>query len=251
MLNDGGRMTSVADWDKCYAGTVRMRLGSPLIATNRNLWRILRAHIKPGMRVMEFGFAPGKNLAYVAAVLKAEVAGIDYSKPGVDIAKRLFSALALNGDLRCNDLFEVPSESGAYDFVYSMGLVEHFHDPRPLVRLHAERLKPGGTGVIIVPNYNSWYGSAQRYFDPDNLAVHNLNIMSPENLLSLAPADLVSGASVTHEGRIDPSLISFDKKLPSAMSRMMLTGLNVLGTLQPRNIRLLCPWVALTFQRVL
>ena len=33
--------------------------------------------------------------------------------------------------------FRFPS-SGSFDFVYSIGFVEHFEDARPIVRLHLE-----------------------------------------------------------------------------------------------------------------
>ena len=51
-----------------------------------------------GDRVLEIGCAPGKLLSWIAAELKAHVAGLDYSPRGLATAKRLFNALQLTAD---------------------------------------------------------------------------------------------------------------------------------------------------------
>ena len=244
-MDDSGHMTTQQYWEQVHAGQPRMRLPSLLVASTRNLQRLLRRYIRPGMEVLEIGFAPGKQLAYVASILGARVSGLDFSLQGVSFAKSMFERLRITADLRCEDVFATTLRTNRFDVVYSVGLIEHFDDPRPLVRRHVEFLKPGGTAVILIPNYRDLYGRLQQYFDPDNLTIHNLNIMTPDAMIALAPADLLSEFETTRVGRIDPSQVSPHKRWPAAIAKAFHLGFNAIGIVQPFDIPALCPWIAL------
>ena len=69
----------------------------------------------------------------MAKVLGARVHGIDCSRSGVTASRALFKALQIDGDLRCEDAFDSKAQEGRFDLVYSVGLVEHFDDPRDIV----------------------------------------------------------------------------------------------------------------------
>jgi cyclopropane fatty-acyl-phospholipid synthase-like methyltransferase len=69
-------------WDAAWQKEIRYRLPRNIYTSTKNLQRLLRQRIKPGMRVLEIGFAPGKMLAWVAKILQAKVAGIDFSERG-------------------------------------------------------------------------------------------------------------------------------------------------------------------------
>jgi len=244
-MDDSGHMTTQQYWEGVHAGQPRMRLPSLLIASTRNLQRLLRGYIRPGMDVLEIGFAPGKQLAYVASVFGARVTGLDFSLHGVTFAKTMFERLGITADLRCEDVFATTVPQNSFDFVYSVGLIEHFDDPRPLVRRHVEFLKPGGTAIILIPNYRDLYGHLQQYFDPDNLTIHNLNIMTCDAMKALAPIELLSECQTTRVGRIDPSQVSPHKRWPAGLAKVFHLGFNTLGVLQPFDIAALCPWIAL------
>jgi len=223
-----------------------MRLPSRLVVTTRNLQRLLGREIRQGMRVVEIGFAPGKQLAYVAKTYGAIVTGVDYSVSGVEIAKNLFSVLGLSGDLLCEDVFDMSIPMGTFDFVYSVGVIEHFDDPRELVSKHIELLKPDGVCLILVPNYRGIYGTLQRYLDPDNLEIHNLNIMTCDAMKKLALSSLSGNVEVT---RIDPSQVSWHAKLPGWAAKSVRLALNLFGVIKPVDVEFLCPWIALRITR--
>ncbi len=244
-----GRLTSQDYWDSVHQAEPRLRLPSALVVSTRNLQRLLRVHIAPGACVLEIGFAPGKHLAYVAKTLGARVSGIDYSNNGITFAKRLFSALAIEADLRREDIFETTFAAGTFDFVYSLGVIEHFDDPRDIVRRHVELLRPGGTALIVIPDYSGIYGRLQRYFDPENLEMHNLRIMSPEAMTALAPRDLVAKVEAFRTGRINSCQISIERKWPRVLSRAMHLLFNAVALMQPLDIASLCPMIALRMRR--
>src|SRR5580698_876225 len=142
----------VEHWDDTWAQAPRMRLPRACTTSIRDKMSLLRSVVRPGMKYLEIGCAPGKMLSWTAAVLGAEVSGLDYSEPGVRVARKLFGELGLHGDIRCENIFATTFADSSFDVIYSGGVIEHFEDPAPMVRLHARLLKPGGQALITVPN---------------------------------------------------------------------------------------------------
>jgi SAM-dependent methyltransferase len=240
-----GRKTETDYWDGVHGGqSIRLRLPSRLRTDTRNFMRLLRRYVKRGDRVVEIGFAPGKNLAWVAAEFGADVTGLDYSRAGIEKARELFAALGLRGSFCCEDMFANGLPAATFDVVYSHGVIEHFDDPRPAVQEHLRLLKPGGVALIAIPNYRSLYGRLQSRFDPDNIAIHNLDIMSVPALESLVPRDFGGSVRAFRFGRLVHSLVSWDKGVGLA-ARPLAAGLELLGLLQPIDLGPLCPWLVL------
>lgn len=237
-------LSTTGYWDGVWSGDIRLRLPSPYIVATANLQRLLRRYVRPGHRFLEVGCAPGKILAWVASELRAEVSGLDYSEPGLATSKYLFKALGLRADLRCEDLGQTTFATASFDVVYSSGLIEHFADPREIIGQHLRLVKPGGTAVMTLPNYRGLYGTLQRYFDAENLLIHNLDIMSVPALM-----ELVTGTGLTvsafPEGRMSPWLVSVEKRWPRPVSRLACHALNAVALLQPFDIAPLCPMLVL------
>ena len=248
-MSDDGVKVSQEHWEATHAVAPRMRLPSTLLVATRDLQKLLARYIRPGMKVLEIGCAPGKQLAYVAKVLGAEVSGIDYSSVGVKFTDQLFAALDINADVRCEDMFNSSFPTASFDVVYSIGVVEHFDDPGRIIRIHAEFLRPGGTAVIALPNYGGIYGRLQSWFDPDNLAIHNVEMMSPEALAKLAPQDDGTEYEVFRFGRVNPWLINWERRMPRILSRALCLAGNAIAFLQPVRIDALSPLLVLRITR--
>jgi SAM-dependent methyltransferase len=242
-------LTTRDHWDDAWAHPPRWKLPSPFFVTTRNMQRLLRPHVRPGMRVLELGCAPGKILAWVAAGLGAEVSGLDYSERGISWSRTLFTTLGIPADLRCEDVFKTTFASGSFDVVYSSGLIEHFEDPRDIVRTHVALLKPGGTAIIAIPDYGGLYGRLQRWCDPENLGIHNLDIMNVDALRQLAPPDLTRAVRTYHAGRLSPWQVSFERRLPARAGWLFSHLLNGVGLLQPVDVTPLCPLLVLELTR--
>lgn len=248
-MNDNEK-TELAHWESAWAARPRMRFPSGLDIGTRNVLCLLRRYLHPGMRFVEIGCAPGKILSWVAREVKTPVCGIDYSPTGIDTAKWLCNGLGVRADIRCEDAMHSSFEDGAFDLVFSCGLIEHFEDPAPMVVAHVKLLAPGGTALIAVPNYSGLYLKLQRWFDPGNLAIHNLGIMNVQAMRALAPTapDLTSKAY--YFGRFSPWLVSLPAKLGRA-GTVISWGLNFSAYLQPVDIKGLCPHVVLEVKRAL
>jgi len=242
-------LTSVDRWDDAWSGDVQLRLPSPWLVSTRNVQNLLRGRVRPGDRVIEIGCAPGKLLSWVAAELGANVSGLDYSERGLATARRLFAALKLEADFRCEDLRQASYPPRSFDWVVSYGVIEHFQDPRDVVRAHLDLAKDGGTALMTVPNYRGVYGALQRYFDPDNLLDHNLDIMTPEALSALVPDDEEFRVRTYASGRVSPWQLSLARRWPAPLARAVSYAANALGLLQPVDIPALCPMLVLEVSR--
>jgi 2-polyprenyl-3-methyl-5-hydroxy-6-metoxy-1,4-benzoquinol methylase len=242
-------LTTVDHWDDVWAGDVRLRLPSSFVISTRNFQRLLRRHVRPGDRFLEIGCAPGKLLAWVAAALKANVSGLDYSEKGLATARRLFKALHLAADFRCEDVRQTTFPSAAFDVVVSFGVIEHFDDPRDVVSRHLDLVKPGGTALMTVPNYRGIYGRLRRYFDAKSLLYHNLDIMTCEGLAALVPQSEAAGARAYPAGRLSPWQVCLGKRWPVPLARCVDHLANVAALLQPFDVPALCPMLVLEITR--
>ncbi len=239
--------TSVAHWDSTWHGPSPFRHRTSLNVSIADRRRMLAKEVAPGMRYLEIGCAPGLMLAYVARTLGAEVYGLDYSPVGIAQTRAVFDKLALKAILRCEDVFSHTFPKDYFDVVHSGGVIEHFEDPREIVRIHVELLKPGGVALISIPHFSGLYGTIAAKTDPGNLAIHNRRIMNPASLQELAPQNMCDSVSARPFGRISLSSVSFNS---SRLLGLLAKGAaNTLGLLQPLTIERLCPSLLLRIVR--
>lgn len=249
MQNNEGRKTEQAHWDAAWQLPIKARLPSRLNVGVLNVTRLLERHVRPGSRYIEIGCAPGKMLAWVASVLKAEAAGLDYSESGITKCRKLFDTLGLKVNLYHDDLFNHHLAPASFDVVTSFGVIEHFDHPRPMVQKHLDLVKPGGMALIAVPNYGGLYGLLQRWCDAPNLELHNLEIMNPFALTALVDSPDVKSARAYPFGAMSPWLVSLDKRLPRFVAKLVSLGVNAMGLLQPLTIGALAPLLILEVRK--
>ena len=85
----------------------------------------------------------------------------------------------LTEDFITGDFFEYRT-SGKYDVVASFGFIEHFVDYKNVILRHATLVADGGYLMITTPNFRgSIQNKLHRYFDSNNLSMHNVNSMEP------------------------------------------------------------------------
>lgn len=249
MNNKKNEITEKDHWEGFHQTQPRLRLPSRLVITTRNIQGLLQDNIAAGDSVLEIGFAPGKQLSYVAANYQAKVSGVDYSKYGIETAKKLFSALGLEADIRCESIFETSFVDGSFDFVYSIGVVEHFQDPTEIIQKHVDLLKPGGKALLAIPNYGGIYGRIQRWFDQGNVDIHNLEMMSKSAFAQfINPAEVQEIKSYRY-GRLDPSILSWRAKFPIIVARIINYTGTLIGHLLPSRLGPFSPWLILEVRR--
>lgn len=109
-------------------------------------------------RILEVGCGRGVTLLELAR-RGAQVTGLDYSSEAMAVCREFCGELDLSAHATFvqGDAFNLPFSGDSFDFAYSVGLIEHFRDPAPLLAEQYRVLRPGGTLLLQVPQKYSPY----------------------------------------------------------------------------------------------
>jgi SAM-dependent methyltransferase len=165
-------------WNEFWAGAGIEPYPGPIFIGHRIYDRYL-PH-EAGLRFLEIGCVPGALMVYFAKHFGYAVDGVDYSSHGSLVEANL-ALNAVDGRFYHEDVFDFTAEE-PYDVVFSQGFVEHFDDPVIPVAKHAELTKPGGLVALAVPNITYLNYLAMRRYEPEALATHRFELMTPAGL---------------------------------------------------------------------
>ena len=103
--------------------------------------------LPPMARILEIGCGTGHNLAMLSAF-----GGVDAIE--IDDHSRAIAAQRLGRDVGATPLPELSGVADqSYDMVAILDVLEHVEDDRAALKAIAQRLHPGGTILITVPQY--------------------------------------------------------------------------------------------------
>jgi SAM-dependent methyltransferase len=167
-----------AYWDDVWRSAQPEKYPGPIFSCHRIYDRYLPR--EPGLRFLEVGCVPGNLMVYFAKHFGYSVDGVDYSNAGA-LVEHTLELNGVPGRFFHADVFTFEPDRG-YDIVFSSGFVEHFDDPVAPVRRHAELARPGGVVVLSVPSITSFNLWAMRRYEPEALATHRFDLMTPDGL---------------------------------------------------------------------
>jgi 2-polyprenyl-3-methyl-5-hydroxy-6-metoxy-1,4-benzoquinol methylase len=169
-------------WDRYWQGIslpieIKENTSTPYIRELLNIFKRYLPRDK-GLRALEIGAAPGGYLAYLARTFGYSVSALDYSHVGCKKIKENFHILNIpvkvwQIDILHDKLTGLPQ----FDIVYSLGVIEHFCDPFPVIQKHIQLAKSKGLIVIGTPNFLGINKVFLRLFNPKYLMTHNLTMM--------------------------------------------------------------------------
>ena len=176
------KMDSSPDWNRVWHNTVLEN--QPEIGKNLFTYILDNAlnfvKDKNG-NALEIGCFPGRFIDYVGSY-GMEISGIDTYDRVHELGPWLKSrgrrvGQFLNLDMKTiNDAF--PSK---FDFVFSLGLIEHFEDFCQVLEYHSNCVKNNGILLVGAPNFASIVQrSLHKSFDYKNIQGHVLSAMYPE-----------------------------------------------------------------------
>jgi 2-polyprenyl-3-methyl-5-hydroxy-6-metoxy-1,4-benzoquinol methylase len=172
-------------WDSQWQDGKLPRAINPRDHTLKNEWALkfdslfrqsLAAEKREGdaPNLIELGCARSTWLPYFSKELGFCVTGIDYSPVGCDQARAILAMEGVEGDVTLADIFSAPPQLlNRFDYVVSLGVVEHFEETDKCLDSCGTFLKPGGTMVTVIPNMNGLVGWLQQWLEPE---VYNLHV---------------------------------------------------------------------------
>lgn len=140
-------------WDELWRSRKRMYVYRNVLTTAE-----LYLEGVAGKTILEVGCGRGATLREFAR-RGAYTFGLDYSEEALEICRKLHSedSTILQGTFVNGDARSLPFSDSSFDFVFSVGLIEHFEEPAQLLLEQCRVLKPEGHLLVQVPQKYSLY----------------------------------------------------------------------------------------------
>lgn len=178
-----GRLTDEKTWKKHWSDKANVYISEEY--SFHDYIKQEAKKIQPYGTCIELGGFPGKFSIFLKKYCNLNPTFLDFYI-NQDVIKDLFDFNGMQLEdvkfIQADIFSHVPVEQ--YDLVCSFGLIEHFTDLKEILKIHVKYMKPGGRLIIALPNFRGVNGLLQKFFDPENLAIHNLEIMDPVILKS-------------------------------------------------------------------
>jgi 2-polyprenyl-3-methyl-5-hydroxy-6-metoxy-1,4-benzoquinol methylase len=195
------RLTHGEYWDAGYserAHTAPLEVeGFRSMAQKRLLERIEALGLR-GRRVLEVGAGNSALLTHLARKYGAETrfSGLDYSANGCQLLAQRAAREGVRVEVLQQDLFDPdPALFGAFDVIYSLGVVEHFSTLEAPMSAIARMLHRDGRIFTMIPNMAGVLGTLTRRYNPE---VYDLHVA--HDLASFVDGHRASGLYVESSG---------------------------------------------------
>jgi SAM-dependent methyltransferase len=168
-------LTEPAFWDDFWKGVTLPSLPDETKRYDRCFVELFDRYFPkdPSKTVFEAGCAPGAWLAFLHKRYGYAPVGCETSPKGAALTRENFKQLGVPGTLLEEDLMTL--KAGPFDVLISLGFIEHFDDPSPVLKKHVELMKPGALLFMDVPNLT---GLNAFLVTPELLAAHNQGVMN-------------------------------------------------------------------------
>jgi ubiquinone/menaquinone biosynthesis C-methylase UbiE len=103
-----------------------------------------------GKKVLEVGAGTGRT-SFELMHNSAYVVILDYAESSLSIVQELLSKANKSADIIRADAFHLPFKNNTFDIVFHQGLLEHFKNPKPLLKENYRVLSHGGLALVDVP----------------------------------------------------------------------------------------------------
>lgn len=158
------------------------------------LWNVIYEKYMPkieGAKILEIGSAPGNHLARIAKTFGFVPYGVENSKYGVELNRKVFDLYNINTDNVIyadffSDEFQLKYK-GFFDVIISRGFIEDFSgaNVENIIEKHVNLLTKGGHLFVSIPNLRGIYYFWVRLFDRPLLSELNFDIMQKDKFLKL------------------------------------------------------------------
>lgn len=222
MSDSGANLTNPHFWDQYWQASPVLKEFLTINPLERSLLKKLRNVLgQPVGEIIEIGCAPGRWLAFFYREWGLKPSGIEWSDAGYQATVDNLRALKIDYGTIWKDDFLTAAPQKQFDYVLSLGFIEHFTDVPGVVARHLAWLKPGGTLILGMPNFRGLYGFFQARLDQSILDKHNLNIMNLRYLQQMADEFRLGTKFLGYVGPFDPVILT-SRKFPDVTGPQMI-----------------------------
>ncbi len=159
-MKDPGEKVTKTTWEERHQHICRKNTypRTHLYYLDYELDLIFRKYLKgrEGQNIFEIGCGASVWLPYFVREYGMKGFGVDYSPIGIELCQRNLEDNGVEGKLIQADVFELRTEwQSQFKIVFSLGVIEHFEDPKAALEVFQEFLAPGGLLISWVPNLES------------------------------------------------------------------------------------------------
>jgi len=120
--------------------------------------KLLRPYLPSEGRALEVGCGSARLLCRVGRTVPLTLTALDNEPAALELARHTANAFGVRIDPVNGNVLSLPFADGSFDLILSGGLLEHFEDPKPVLREMVRLVRPGGTFYAdVVPRKKSWY----------------------------------------------------------------------------------------------
>ena len=164
--------------ESIYSHWTRGEIENQIQLAFRQHWILIKEILnKPlkNLNVLEAGSGRGTMSCYFSDA-GAKTTLLDNSQTVLDKAKNFFSNSNLEAEFLFASVEDIPLSSDMFDFVFSMGLLEHFEDPSQCIFEQLRVLKKGGVFfAYVIPenkqnvqNQYQWVNQILKIYHKEN-----------------------------------------------------------------------------------
>jgi len=147
--------TPRTDWDSMWRSFERTIFFKPNYAVTSHIAILFRHGLREKM-ILEVGSGSGSD-SIVLSSKGAECCVLDYSMASMEVCNKLCQDAGLKLSRVLADCRYLPFKAGAFDLVFSVGLLEHFDNPFSVIREQVATTKEGGYNLVDVPQtFSLW-----------------------------------------------------------------------------------------------
>ena len=172
----GNKLTDKRFWESFYAGKkIKKKQNSSII--NRQLKKIFTEmlHLN-GATLIEFGCGNSQWLPYFKSQFNCRIAGIDYSKRGLELLRSRLKIHDIDAELYEEDFISaLPQDlNEQFDIASSFGVIEHFESPSAVLKIFSKVVKNEGIIITVIPKLTGLQGAMQKIINKDIFLKHNI-----------------------------------------------------------------------------
>ncbi len=140
---------------------------------------IFKEYLVPSKGIaLEVGCVPGNFLAYICKNFGYFPEGIDYDEKTLELTSQTLRNNGLNNFKIYQEDFNKWQPEKKYNLVCSFGFVEHFDNPKTIIKKHINLMAKKGKLIIGIPNFAGFNGFLHKLIDKPCLDKHNTKIMN-------------------------------------------------------------------------